>query len=215
MLIKAYEHLTQLEPENQVRILPLFNTCAMEVCEGQQYDMDFEQKEEVSEADYLEMIRLKTAVLLGYSMEAGAIVGGADTRTAALLKEFAISVGVGFQLKDDLLDVYADKDKFGKQTGGDILANKKTFLLIKALENADNGTLAELQKWLNAKEYVKEEKVKAVTDIYNQLDIKNITEAKINSYFNKAFELLDLLDIPAAKKEVIHSFAKNLINREK
>ena len=136
MLVKVYDMLSVLEPELLSRALPVFNTTAREVCEGQQLDMDFESLATVSEKQYLEMIRLKTAVLLGFSLQFGAMLAGAPEEEQNMLYEFGTSVGIGFQLKDDLLDVYADKKKFGKQVGGDIIANKKTFLLIKALENA-------------------------------------------------------------------------------
>ena len=215
MLVKAYECLSKLSPEKQIKILPLFNKCALDVCEGQQYDISFEKKQQVSERDYLKMIKLKTAVLLGFSMEAGALVGGSKKETAQLLKNFAINIGMGFQLKDDILDIYADQEKFGKQSGGDIIANKKTFLLIKALENAQGETLNDLKKWLTSKDFDNKEKVMAVTKIYNQLNIRELTQEKINSYFEKAFKIIETLDILPNKKEMLYSFARPLINREK
>jgi len=214
MLIEAYRLLSDLPTNLLVNVFPLFNKCAIEVCEGQQYDMNFENIATVSESAYLEMIRLKTAVLLGFSMEAGALVGGADEKSAAALKNFAINIGIGFQLKDDLLDVFGSKEKVGKQTGGDIIANKKTFLLIKALEKAKGETLQKLNFWLGEKEFDSEEKVKAVVSIYNELGIEQLTEKKMNTYFDKAFEILENIKIENDRKDLLHNFAKSLVARE-
>jgi len=193
MLVQVYEMLSGLHPEILKAALPKFNRTAREVCEGQQLDMDFETRDTVSEKEYLEMIRLKTAVLLGFSLEFGALLAGAPESDQKLLYDFGVSVGIGFQLKDDLLDVYAEKDKFGKQVGGDIISNKKTFLLIKALERAGGKTASELKEWLEKKKFNKTEKVKAVTAIYDQLDIQSLTNKKISKYFNSGFASIETL----------------------
>lgn len=201
MLIKAYERLEQVDRDKVVQVLQAFNSCASEVCEGQQVDMNFEQMEQVSEEDYLEMIRQKTAVLLGFSMELGAILADAPEDQQNLLKKFGVNIGLGFQLKDDLLDVYGDQSKFGKQVGGDIISNKKTYLLTKAFELAYGRLDQELRRWLAKNDFNKEEKVKAVTAIYDQLGVKNQAESKINQYFLSANEALDQLpqDQPLAE----------------
>ena len=161
MLVKVYDQFLDLDGDVLKEVLRIFNQCAAEVCEGQQWDMEFETKTKVTEAQYIEMIRLKTAVLLGFSLELGALLANANSEERQALKEFGTNIGIGFQLKDDLLDVYADKNKFGKQVGGDILANKKTYLLIKAKEKARGKDKQELEQWLAAKKFDKQKKVKA------------------------------------------------------
>jgi geranylgeranyl diphosphate synthase type II len=215
MLVKAYQQIIQYAPtEKLTEILQKFNQCAIEVCEGQQIDMNFEEKEAVHEDDYIEMIRLKTAVLLGFSLEYGGILAMDNEADQALLYQMGVNAGIGFQLMDDLLDVYADQDKFGKQVGGDIIANKKTYLLIKAKELATGKNSLELNQWLKAQDFDKEEKVNAVKSIYDQLNIKKLTEIKMNEYFEKAFKNLEDIDAPAEKKAIIKDFFTYLINRE-
>jgi geranylgeranyl diphosphate synthase type II len=215
MLVKAYQQIIQHSPKEKLtEILEKFNQCAIEVCEGQQIDMNFEEQEQVEEANYLEMIRLKTAVLLGFSLEFGGTLAMDNEADQALLYQMGVNAGIGFQLMDDLLDVYADQEKFGKQVGGDIIANKKTYLLIKAKELASGGSNTKLQKWLMAKEFDKEEKVKAVKDIYDELNIKELTEAKMSEYFEKAFQNLEDLDAPSDRKIILKDFFNYLINRE-
>ena len=215
MLVKAYQQIIQYAPtEKLTEILQKFNQCAIEVCEGQQIDMNFEEQEVVHEDDYLEMIRLKTAVLLGFSLEYGGILAMDNEADQALLYQMGVNAGIGFQLMDDLLDVYADQDKFGKQVGGDIIANKKTYLLIKAKELATGKNSLELNQWLKAQDFDKEEKVNAVKSIYDQLNIKKLTEIKMNEYFEKAFKNLEDIDAPAEKKAIIKDFFTYLINRE-
>ncbi|MDN5203896.1 polyprenyl synthetase family protein [Fulvivirgaceae bacterium BMA10] len=215
MLVKAYDLLLKSPDDRLKKVLLAFNKCASEVCEGQQFDMNFETKDDVSVEDYLEMIRLKTAVLLGFSLELGAILGGADHVTCQHLKQLGTDIGIGFQLKDDLLDVFGDQNKFGKQVGGDIIANKKTFLLIKALENAKGNTKQELRSWLEKKDFDKTEKVLAIKGIYDQLDIQKITQQKINEYFDAGLKRFKALEIAAGKKEHLIGFINKLMNREK
>jgi len=178
MLVKVYEALSDLEPKLLKEALPLFNKCATEVCEGQQWDMEFESMKTITTAQYLDMIRQKTAVLLGFSLEFGALLAGANKKNRDAIRSLGVNIGMGFQLNDDLLDVYVDKKTFGKQVGGDIIANKKTFLLIRALERAKGKEKAELQKWLTATKFDKAKKVKAVTAIYDKLEIQRIATGR-------------------------------------
>ena len=215
MMVKAYQLLEGVPPQVLLPCLQSFNACACEVCEGQQVDMNFETQDGVSEAQYLEMIRQKTAVLLGFSMELGAILAEAGEAQRTLVRDFGTNIGIGFQLKDDLLDVYGDQEKFGKQVGGDIIANKKTYLLIKALQQAEGAAREDLQHWLQVEDFDKEEKVKAVTAIYDSLNIPTQTEQMIKSYFNAAYEALDKLpDNPQGVQE-LREFADYLTNRDR
>ncbi|MBK5279369.1 MAG: polyprenyl synthetase family protein [Bacteroidia bacterium] len=213
MLVKVYDLFLTLDEKKLKAVLKGFNTCAAEVCEGQQWDMEFETKSKVSEAQYINMIRLKTAVLLGFSLELGALLANASESDRKALKEFGVNIGIGFQLKDDLLDVYANKKKFGKQVGGDILANKKTFLLIKALEKSKGKTRQELTHWLSQKKFNKAEKIEGITAIYDSLNIQQITERKIESYFKKGFKSLAKVKSSKGKKHLIE-FANDLIGRQ-
>ena len=213
MLFKAYEFLIQVDEHLVKKVIELFNTCAIEVCEGQQYDMNFEKQGSVAEHQYINMIRLKTAVLLGFSLQLGALIGGADDEDAALLQKFGVNIGIGFQLKDDLLDVYGDAEKFGKQVGGDIIANKKTYLLIKALNSADEKQHNELINWL-AYTGEPKQKVEEVTKIYNQLGIKEHTEQKMDEYFKGAFTHLEQVNCDPDRKEELISFSRILIDRD-
>jgi geranylgeranyl diphosphate synthase type II len=213
MLVKVYEMFLSLEGEKLKQVLKAFNACAAEVCEGQQWDMEFETTEKVSEAQYINMIRLKTAVLLGFSLELGAILADASEADRKALREFGVNIGIGFQLKDDLLDAYADPKKFGKQVGGDIIANKKTILLIHALAKSKGKEAKEISQWLEAKKFNKSEKVKAVKSIYDSLGIQKTVAKKINQYFDKGFKSLEII-APSAQKEFLVQFTKSLIERE-
>lgn len=215
MLVRAYDLFLKTEHPEIKKILSKFSKCAAEVCEGQQYDMNFETMDFVSEPEYLEMIKLKTAVLLAFSIELGGIIGGANEKLCAQLYEFGINLGLGFQLKDDLLDVFADTHKFGKQKGGDILSNKKTYLLIKAIEKAEGKLKEELHFWLNKNQFDPEDKVQAVTRIYNKLGIKELTELKMNAFFNKSLEIFDSVEIDKSKKEPLKALSLSLIDRDK
>jgi geranylgeranyl diphosphate synthase type II len=215
MLVKAYERMIQV-PDGLLRhVLEKFNQCAAEVCEGQQLDMEFEDQQGVSEAAYLDMIRRKTAVLLGFSLELGGIVAGADAEACRHLYELGINMGIGFQLMDDLLDVYAEQEKFGKQVGGDIIANKKTYLLINARQRAAGSDAQELNSWLEQQQFDATEKVAAVTAIYDRLGIRSLTEAKIDDYFHEAFAALDALPAPEARKAPLRQLMQALSKREK
>ncbi|AKP51512.1 polyprenyl synthetase family protein [Cyclobacterium amurskyense] len=216
MLVKAYDLFLSITPEYLKESLQLFSKTAAEVCEGQQMDMNFENREFVSEAEYLNMIRLKTAVLLGFSLQLGAVLAGASKEDSNHLYDFGVNIGVAFQLKDDLLDVYADKEKFGKQVGGDILANKKTYLLVKANELAEGSVNENLQKWINSTSFNPEEKVKAVTSIYDQLQIKEKTLELMDDYFERGFNQLSSLQVKnTAGLQLLQNLTHNLANREK
>jgi len=214
MLVKVYDMLLSIEPDKLKKVYAAFNKCAAEVCEGQQWDMEFEEQAFVSEDEYLNMIKLKTAVLLGFSLEFGAILAGASLTDCKALREFGTNIGIGFQLKDDLLDAYGDPKKFGKQVGGDIVANKKTFLLIKALELAGGNSKMELNKWLSAKAFKNEEKVSAVTRVYDTLGIHQVADKKIDQYFKKGFAKLSALSCPAKRSAELRQFAEALIERQ-
>ncbi len=216
MMVRAYDLLLPTEPKLLPQLIRLFNKTAAEVCEGQQLDMNFESLETVSEPDYLNMIQLKTAVLLGFSLQMGAFLAEASEEDAEKLYDFGVNIGVGFQLKDDLLDVFADQSKFGKQVGGDIISNKKTFLLIKARELATESVKEELDHWLAQETFDKNEKVAAIKEIYTKLQIKEITETKMNGYFEKGFEqLAGIHFVNQSYYKELKQITENLIHREK
>jgi geranylgeranyl diphosphate synthase, type II len=214
MLVNAYELLLDVETDKLARVIRRFNKTAAEVCEGQQLDMNFETRWDVTEAEYLNMIRLKTSVLLGFALELGGIIAGADDHTTQQLCEAGVNMGLGFQLKDDLLDVYGDPEKFGKQVGGDIISNKKTFLLIEALERATGDDKAELDRWLTVTDFDKDQKVAAVTALFTKLEIDKLTETKINQYFATGFETIKQLPIAQTRKQPLIDFIDFLMARE-
>lgn len=215
MMIKVYEALSDLEPIRYKKVVQLFNQTALEVCEGQQYDMNFESRNDVSIQEYLEMIRLKTAVLLGFSLQMGAVLGGANDTEANKIKQFGDAIGIGFQLKDDILDVYGDAKDFGKQVGGDIISNKKTFLLITALEDANPEQKEKLVHWISQYTFDPVEKVKAITHLYNEIGVKTKAEKVMNNYFDTGFELLNSVDADPARKKTLRLFANEILNRIK
>lgn len=215
MMVRAYDLLLGIDRHLLPEVLKAFNQCAAEVCEGQQWDMNYESSSSVTEAEYLHMIRQKTAVLLGFSLQLGGMLAEAPVRDCQLLYELGVNIGISFQLKDDLLDVYADQAKFGKQVGGDIIANKKTFLLINALERANPQQRKELVGWLHQEAFDKEEKVKAVKKIYEELEIRQLTEQKINAYFGIGLQKLQQIQVNPDKKEPLRQFAEQLMEREK
>ena len=214
LYVLAYRYATQAEPDLLPLILDTFNETALEACEGQQKDLNFEKKETVSTDEYLEMSRMKTAVLFGASLKIGATIARASSRDASLLASFGTNMGLGFQLMDDLLDLYGDEDIFGKKTGVDIIENKKTFLFVTATELADPATREKLYGYYRNTNIKPEEKIKAVTDIFNQLSIREITQNTIQAYYNSAIKQLDLIDRPEASKEALKKLAYNLIYRE-
>lgn len=214
MLVKVYDRFLELDGKTLKEVLALFNACAAGVCEGQQWDMEFETSPRVTEAQYLRMIELKTAVLLGFSLELGAVLAGATPSDRQGLRRFGIDLGIAFQLKDDLLDVYGDKKTFGKQQGGDIISNKRTFLLIHALQKAKGKRSDELNRWLKANKFDKKKKVKAVTAIYDALDIRGLTEKKIQHYLTRADQSLSQLSVKE-KTGAIRQLVGVLAGRQK
>lgn len=214
MLVKAYTFMMHAPDVHLRTVLDMFSRIAVEVCEGQQWDMNFENLSTVTESEYIEMIRLKTAVLLGFALALGGLLADAPSEDVEALRSLGENMGIGFQLKDDLLDVFGNPEKVGKQVGGDILANKKTFLLIEALEKAVGKQREVLDYWLEAKDYLPTEKVEAVTKIYRELEIDKLTEAKIKTYFDKGYAQLDALHAPPEKKAHLRNFMDWLIARE-
>lgn len=215
MLVAAYDLLLQVEDRHFKQVVRRFNKTAAEVCEGQQLDMIFAVKKDVKKEDYIEMIRLKTSVLLGFAMELGGIVADADEESVNLLNEIGVNLGLGFQLNDDILDVYADPEKFGKQVGGDIIENKKTWLLLDAIEkSAGTDEAKTLEAWLKKKKFDANEKVEAIKAVYDKLEIRTEAEAEAKKYFTKATSALDKLSVSEDKKQVLRAFAEQLENRE-
>jgi geranylgeranyl diphosphate synthase type II len=214
MVFIAYEQLYKAEKSVVHRLIPIFNRMAMEVCEGQQYDMNFESKHEVSEAEYLKMIELKTAVLIGSSMQIGAITGGADQTNAQQLYSFGRNLGLAFQLQDDLLDLYGDPEIFGKKIGGDIMAGKKTYLLVKTLERAEKETREKVFNALNDPVMSREEKIHQIKSVYDAWGIRQVVRNKIDHIFNEAIMALDTVDVAEEKKEGLYEMAGLLVNRD-
>lgn len=192
-------------------ILDLFYSSAILVCEGQQMDMNFESEGDVSIADYLEMIEKKTAVLIACSMQMGAIMGGAKLEDARHLYEFGRHIGIAFQLQDDILDAFAKDERFGKRIGGDIISDKKTFLLLKAMELADEKTSAEIAEAMQTSS--SGEKVEKMLQIFEKLDIKNIAEQKMQQYFNMGMECLEKVDVSDNEKLPLRDLAQTLMHR--
>ncbi len=213
MLIAAYRLIARTRPEMLQETLALFSQTAIEICEGQQYDMEFETRTDVAEEEYIEMIRLKTAVLLACAFRMGAQLGGAPAVDADHWYQFGISIGLAFQLQDDLLDVYGDPATFGKNIGGDILCDKKTFLLINALKRANDAQKEILNRWIGATTDHPEEKIAAITSIYTQLGLKELSEIKIQRYFEEAMTHLHALQVAEEKLGVIKAICERLINR--
>lgn len=213
MLVMAYQMVAQCPAACLKGVMDLFTATALEIGEGQQYDVDFENRMDVSAEEYIEMIRLKTSVLLACAMKMGAMQAGAPETDACLLYRVGERIGLAFQLQDDMLDVYGDFETFGKKIGGDILCNKKTYLLIKALEGADARQREELETWINATDYVPEEKVAAVTALYNAIGVRQICCDLVNAYFEEARLLLEQVNLPAGKKAVLWQYALGLLGR--
>jgi geranylgeranyl diphosphate synthase type II len=212
MLIEAYVKISGIDALFLPRALELFSATATEICCGQQLDMEFEQRTDVTIDEYIEMIRLKTAVLLGCALKEGAILAEASEEDAENLYDFGINIGLGFQLMDDLLDVYGDAKTFGKKIGGDILCNKKTFLLIHALQDAES--MDELTNWLNKQAFGPDEKIKTVTGIYNKLGLKELTQDKILEYYDKGMSCLGKVGVTSNRKQELKALAGQLLSRQ-
>jgi len=212
LFVIAYQHLAKHDTDVLPRLLEIFSKTALEVCEGQQMDMDFETRKDVSIEEYLEMIRLKTSVLLGAALEMGATVAKADDRNAKLIYDFGMYVGLAFQIKDDILDLYADPEKFGKQVGGDVMANKKTYLQIKAYELASTSQKEELKALESEKDLNK--KVAEVKAIFNSIGVKELAENKMQEYYTQAKKAMELIKVEEDHKQDLLGLAKYLMGRE-
>lgn len=214
MLVLAYERMAQCDSRHLADVLRLFTTTALEIGEGQQYDMEFETRDDVREEEYIEMIRLKTSVLLACALKIGAILADAPAEDADSLYKFGEQIGLAFQLQDDYLDVYGDSKVFGKKIGGDITSNKKTFMLINAFSHADEAQRQELEKWVNAKSFDREEKIAAVTRLYNEIGIDKMAQDKIAYYFEQSKKYLDAVQVPAERKEELLKYAQRMMKRK-
>ena len=213
MLILAFNHLLEGGYSNAAQLLQLLARTAREVCEGQQYDMNFEQRNDVTEAEYIEMIRLKTSVLLACALKMGALVAGAPADQADLLYRFGEQIGLAFQLQDDYLDVYGDPKVFGKTIGGDIMSNKKTYMLINAFSRANAQQRAQLQQWVHHPDAHPAEKVAAVTQLYNEIGVDRLAQAKINEYFQRSKQYLDAVNVDEQRKQELRQYALQMMNR--
>ena len=215
MLVLAYQRMSQVPADKMRPVMDLFTETALEICEGQEYDMVFETRSDVTEDEYIEMIRLKTSVLLACAMKTGAILANAPQYDADRLYHVGELLGLAFQLQDDLLDVYGDPKVFGKAIGGDITENKKTYMLINAFNRADSRQLKELKRWVQAKDFDRQEKVAAVTRLYDEIGIRQICEEKINWYFEQARQTLDEVDLPTDNKQILRQYMNALLHRNK
>lgn len=214
MLILSYQLMADCPNEKLKEVLEVFTRTTMEICEGQQWDMEFETRSDVTVDEYVEMIRLKTSVLLAAALKIGAYLANAPEEDANQLYEFGQKMGLAFQLQDDYLDVYGDPKVFGKNIGGDILCNKKTYMLITALSQANEKQRVELNKWLTMYEYIPEEKIAAVTRIYDELEIGDQCQRMIDTYYAQGLEILNDLSLPNEKKETLKAFVCSLMNRK-
>lgn len=215
LLVKAYQELAKCPQDKVPALLQLFNQTAVEVCEGQQYDMDFEERAEVSESEYIDMIRLKTSVLLGCGLQMGAIIANADKASQALIYEFGVNLGVAFQLQDDILDVYGDPETFGKQVGGDILSNKKTILYSKLRALINTEDLAQLELLLQTELSDEPNKVEKMKALYGKYDIYNLVTLQKEEFTTIAYEKLATIEVSDAKKASLFSLADALMHRVK
>ncbi|MGI6231870.1 MAG: polyprenyl synthetase family protein [Prevotella sp.] len=214
MLVLAYQRMASCAPDKLQQVIGLFTETALEIGEGQQYDMDFEKRNDVSEEEYVEMIRLKTSVLLACALKIGAILADAPQTDCDNLYHFGEQIGLAFQLQDDYLDVYGDPAVFGKKIGGDITSNKKTYMLINAFNRADDKQLAELERWIDAKEFDRDEKVAAVTKLYNEMGIDKLAKEKIAYYFEQSKRYINAVGVAEERKTQLRNYAETLLHRK-
>lgn len=214
MLLLAFQCMMACDKQHMPAVMSLFTETAIEICDGQQYDMEFETRNDVREEEYIEMIRLKTSVLLACALKIGAILADAPQSDADALYEFGEKLGLAFQLQDDYLDVYGDPKVFGKRIGGDILCNKKTYMLINALSRANEEQRSQLIQWISAVDYDAEEKITAVTALYNEIGIPAVAREKINAYFVEAEAALERVNLSQEKKEILWQYALKMLNRQ-
>lgn len=214
MLVLAYQRMQQCCSDKMAEVLALFTETALEIGEGQEYDMAFEHRDDVSEEEYIEMIRLKTSVLLACALKIGAILAGASKEDADNLYRFGEQIGLAFQLQDDFLDVYGDTRVFGKAIGGDITSNKKTFMLINALNHANEEQRRQLESWIGATEFDRDEKVAAVTRLYNEIGIDRMAQDKIAYYFEQSRKYLQAVSVDESRKVELAAYAQRMMNRQ-
>lgn len=214
MLVLAYERMAQGLTDKLGEVLSLFTQTALEIGEGQQYDIDFETRNDVSEEEYIEMIRLKTSVLLACALKIGALLGGASQTDADNLYKFGEQIGLAFQLQDDYLDVYGDPKVFGKAVGGDIASNKKTYMLINAFNCADDRQRKELQRLIGAETFDRDEKVAAVTALYNEIGIDKMAKDKMDFFFEQSKRYLDAVNISEERKQELRAYAERMMKRK-
>lgn len=215
MLVMAYERMMQCNSEVLPEVIQLFTETALEICEGQQYDVEFETRDDVTEEEYIEMIRLKTSVLLACALKMGAIQAGASAEDAENLYRFGEQMGLAFQLQDDYLDVYGDSATFGKRIGGDIVSNKKTYMLINAYNKANRAQRAELDSWILRKDFNEEEKITAVTRLYNEIGIDQMALDKIAYYFEQSKKYLAAVQVPEERKAKLKAYSAKMMHRKK
>ena len=215
MLVLAYQRVAQVSPDKLRNILDLFTVTALEIGEGQEYDMSFETRNDVTEDEYIEMIRLKTSVLLACALKMGAILADAPQEDAERLYQVGEQLGLAFQLQDDLLDVYGNPAVFGKAIGGDITSNKKTYMLINAFNRANSKQRQELEKWVMATEFDRQQKVAAVTRLYDEIGIRELCEKKINYYFDVARQTLNDVHVPEEAKLALRNYMDEMLHRDK
>ena len=214
MLVLAYRCMQQVSDNKLRPVLETFTETALQVGEGQQYDMDFEKRNDVSEEEYIEMIRLKTSVLLACALKMGALLADAPKEDTVNLYKFGEQMGLAFQLQDDYLDVYGDPKVFGKAVGGDITSNKKTYMLINAFNRANAHQREELIRWTTAKEFDKQEKILAVTQLYNEMNIDRLAQEKIACFFEQSRGYLDAVQVPEERKAYLREFAGRMMKRK-
>lgn len=213
MLVLAYQRMAQCRADKLKEVIDVFTQTALEIGEGQQYDMDFEHRNDVTEAEYIEMIRLKTSVLLACALKIGAILGDASAEDADNLYRFGEKIGLAFQLQDDFLDVYGDSKIFGKAIGGDIVSNKKTYMLINAFNRANVQQRAELERWTQLKDFDKQEKINAVTALYNDMGIDRLAQDKMATYYEESKKYLAAVHVPTEKKRELTTYAQQMMKR--
>ena len=214
MLVLAFQYMMQCDEEAMPAIMRIFSKTAIEIDEGQQYDIDFESRNDVTETEYIEMIRLKTSVLLACALQIGATLAGAPKQDTEALYRYGECLGLAFQLQDDYLDVYGDPAVFGKKIGGDILCDKKTYMLINALLHASDADRAELQRWIGCKDCNPDEKIRAVTALYTKIGVNRMAQERMNAYYAKAEACLAEVSQPEERKQMLRGLARELMGRQ-
>ena len=215
MLVLAYERLAQVDTKHLQAVLNLFTETALQIGEGQQYDMEFEHRNDVTVDEYIEMIRLKTSVLLACATKMGALLADASAEDAENLYKFGEQIGLAFQLQDDYLDVYGDSKVFGKKIGGDITSNKKTYMLITAFNRANDKQRAELEEWINKTAFDTEEKIAAVTRLYNEIGVDKLAKEKMDYYYEQGKQYLQAVKLPEEQKKELLAYVADMMSRQK